>query len=193
MQSKSKKKTKESEIPPHLLYRKPEYQNYSLHQLQHNREKIVKAYLEIREKLVEQEQLIAFLTCPWYLGQIVSYNPLDGNPPSHVIIIGISYTIKEPFYSIKVKDYYPARKAVAGKPRIIENITHIIGVTNHSEDNILEYQERIINLYESGNLALDKNISFEKILPQIVHSRERGNRIARLSPLVEQWLKIQNR
>ena len=193
MQSDLKKKTKESEIPSHLLYRKPEYRDYTLHQLQHNREKIVKAYLEIREKLVEQEQLIAFLTCPWYLGQIVSYNALDGTAPTHVIIVGILYKVEDPFYVIKVKDYYPKRKSVAGKSRIIENLTHIIGVTNHSEDNILEYQERVKDLYEKGILCLDPSLSFEKLLPQIIHSVERGKRIARLSPLAEHFLQLQNR
>ena len=184
-----------SSIPVEYRYTKDHYLNYSILQLQHNREKAVKAYLEMRDRLIDIEQAIALKACPFYVGQIVSYNLFNGTQPTHVIVVGVAYKFCEPFYVLRVKNYLPKTKQIRGGVKIINNIANIIGavsVKTSGDDNMVDYENRLRELYEQGHLSVPKKISIESYIPQVVHSRERGRGIAHLSPLVESWLKIQN-
>lgn len=174
-----------------LQLKVPELFDQTIYQKLHNREKLTKEYIKLREDLLLLEFEIALYASPYYLGQVVNFNPLTGRAPHHVIITGIYFIPSEPFYRLRVRNYFPETKLAHGKSWFVDNMATLVGVTKHSETEMQIYEERIKLLIHYKQLDLPKTVALEKVIPSIIKSRELGKKVAKLSPSIFHLLNIE--
>jgi hypothetical protein len=180
------------DIPAIFRLKKPEYYNNSTHQLFFDRERFLKQMLLFRELVATAEMEIAITSCPWRLGDIVNYNPLDGRTNSKkAMIVEIKFNVISPFYTVFIKEFYGEGTLVPKYKRKISKIEHIMGATNVPLLEGEAYQTRLLRLIQLGIITIPKYVPVDdtgNFMSKIVKSIERGNTLARLSPMAEMFL-----
>ena len=180
------------DIPAVFRLPKPEYFNNSTQQLFFDRERYLKQMLLFREMVATAEMEIAITSCPWRLGDIVNYNPLDGRTKSKkAMIVEIKFNVISPYYTIYIKEFYGGGTLVPKYRRKITRIEHIMGATNVPLVDGEEYCTRLLRLIRLGIITIPKYVPVDdtgNFMAKIVKSIERGNTLTRLSPMAEMFL-----
>jgi hypothetical protein len=181
------------DIPAIFRLEKPEYFNNSTQQLFFDRERYLKQMLIFREMVATAEMEIAITSCPWRLGDIVNYNPLDGRTKSKkAMIVEIKFKVISPYYTVIIKEFYGSGQLVPKYRRKIDKIEHIMGATNVPLLDGEAYCERLLRLIKLGIITIPRYVPVDdtgNFMSKIVKSIERGNTLTRLSPLAEMFLK----
>jgi len=180
------------DIPAIFRLKKPEYYNNSTQQLFFDRERYLKQMLIFREMVATAEMEIAITSCPWRLGDIVNYNPLDGRTKSKkAMIVEIKFKVISPYYTVVIKEFYGSGQLVPKYRRKIDKIEHIMGATNVPLLDGAAYCERLLRLIKLGIITIPKYVPVDddgNFMSKIVKSIERGNTLTRLSPMAEMFL-----
>ena len=147
------------DIPAIFRLKKPEYFNNATHQLFFDRERLLKQMLIFRELVATAEMEIAITSCPWRLGDIVNYNPLDGRTSSKkAMIVEIKFKVISPFYTIFIKEFYGSGTLVPKYRRKIDKIEHIMGATNVPLLDGDAYCERLLRLIKLGIISIPRYV-----------------------------------
>jgi len=181
------------DIPAIFRLPKPEYFNNSTQQLFFDRERYLKQMLIFRELVATAEMEIAITSCPWRLGDIVNYNPLDGRTSSKkAMIVEIKFNVISPYYTVFIKEFYGSGVLVPKYRRKITKIEHIMGATNVPIVDGEAYETKLLRLIRLGIISFPKYVPVDdtgNFMSKIVKSIERGNTLTRLSPMAEMFLK----
>ena len=181
-----------NDIPAIFRLKKPEYYNNATQQLFFDRERYLKQMLIFREMVATAEMEIAISSCPWRLGDIVNYNPLDGVTDSRkAMIVEIKFRVDSPFYTVYIKECYGKGLQTLKTKRRIDKIEHIMGATNVPIRDNEEYQAYLMTLIKRGVIVIPKYVPVDDaddFMRKIVRSIERGNTLSKLSPLAELFL-----
>lgn len=180
------------DIPEIFRLKKPEFYNNSTQQLFYDRERYLKQMLIFRELVATAEMEIAITCCPWRLGDMVNYNPLDGiHKSKRAMIAEIQFRVSSPYYTVSIREVYGQTDLIYNHKKKITKIEHIMGATNVPVLDGEAYSEKLLKLIKRGLITIPKYVPIDdadNFMTKIIRSIERGNTLTRLSPLAELFL-----